>query len=270
MLDDGIGAGFLDDEDGGVYRCYDCMHEIWDGICSSCGRVYHNIDEEDEDFDLGHELGSDDEDDFDDDGPPWIEQLHEAHALDPNMPPDALARLVEIEAEQAANEGREPDLERFFPAEDDEEYEGSFIDDEDDIGIPRLDASRSGAAEIIELSSGSDNDEVFPVRRSRPASNRQVSGRTSPIEVSDSDDHDEIREIRRPTRNRTSSSRRGQAGARPIVILTDSDEDEDDENSPRSSRSGAARRREPSRPTRNPISVVTTDEDNNSDDGIDP
>jgi hypothetical protein len=115
MLDDGIGAGFLDDEDGGVYRCYDCMHEIWDGICSSCGRVYHNIDEEDEDFDLGHELGSDDEDDFDDDGPPWIEQLHEAHALDPNMPPDALARLVEIEAEQAANEGREPDLERFFP-----------------------------------------------------------------------------------------------------------------------------------------------------------
>jgi hypothetical protein len=32
--------GMYDAEDGGIYRCLDCMHEIWDGVCSSCGRVY--------------------------------------------------------------------------------------------------------------------------------------------------------------------------------------------------------------------------------------
>lgn len=32
--------GIRDDEDGGVYRCVDCTHEIWDGVCSHCGRFY--------------------------------------------------------------------------------------------------------------------------------------------------------------------------------------------------------------------------------------
>ncbi|KAK0194405.1 hypothetical protein F5146DRAFT_1135159 [Armillaria mellea] len=31
--------GMLDAEDG-VYRCRDCMHEIWDGVCSNCDRIY--------------------------------------------------------------------------------------------------------------------------------------------------------------------------------------------------------------------------------------
>ena len=26
-----LGMGFLDEEDGGVLRCYDCMYETWDG-----------------------------------------------------------------------------------------------------------------------------------------------------------------------------------------------------------------------------------------------
>ncbi|PBK66382.1 hypothetical protein ARMSODRAFT_960382 [Armillaria solidipes] len=32
-------VGMLDEEDG-VYRCRDCMHEIWDGVCSNCDRIY--------------------------------------------------------------------------------------------------------------------------------------------------------------------------------------------------------------------------------------
>ena len=28
-----LGMGFLDEEDGGVLRCYDCMYETWDGKC---------------------------------------------------------------------------------------------------------------------------------------------------------------------------------------------------------------------------------------------
>ena len=30
-----LGIIFLDEEDGGVLRCYGCMCEIWDGIVKS-------------------------------------------------------------------------------------------------------------------------------------------------------------------------------------------------------------------------------------------
>ena len=30
-----LGIGFLDEEDGGVLRCYDCMYETWDGSVQS-------------------------------------------------------------------------------------------------------------------------------------------------------------------------------------------------------------------------------------------
>lgn len=55
-LDD---LGMYDAEDGGIYRCIDCMHEIWGGACSNCERIYPGHagpDDEDED-----------EDDLDDD-----------------------------------------------------------------------------------------------------------------------------------------------------------------------------------------------------------
>ncbi|KAK2460798.1 hypothetical protein APHAL10511_007268 [Amanita phalloides] len=54
-------VGMYDAEDH-VYRCLDCMHEIWDGRCSACGRGYHGHPEmgEDEDED---EDGDEDEDD---------------------------------------------------------------------------------------------------------------------------------------------------------------------------------------------------------------
>lgn len=35
--------GMYDAEDQ-VYRCLDCMHEIWEGSCSQCGRVYNGHD----------------------------------------------------------------------------------------------------------------------------------------------------------------------------------------------------------------------------------
>jgi hypothetical protein len=250
------GAGILDDEDGGIYRCYHCLHEIWNGVCSNCGRRYHNLDEDDEDdYEFGHELGSDDED-FDQQ---WIPLPQAAH--------DHV--LAEIEAERALNEGANLDMGRFFPVDDEDEYEGSFIDDEDDVGIPHLPAHRSGAANVIEVSSGSDDDEDMPLRRRRPLPNHRreaPSSRRSPIDVSDDD---EIREIRRPTRNGVRSSRRG-TGAGPIVILTDSDGEDIVENSPGSSRGVGARRRGSSRTTRNHTDLMSTDNDNDSNDGIDP
>ena len=41
--------GMYDAEDQ-VYRCLDCMHEIWGGSCSQCGRHYsgHDVDASDE------------------------------------------------------------------------------------------------------------------------------------------------------------------------------------------------------------------------------
>ena len=48
--------GMYDNEDGGIYRCIDCLHEIWGGVCSGCNRGYpgHRMDddEDDEDEDL--------------------------------------------------------------------------------------------------------------------------------------------------------------------------------------------------------------------------
>ncbi|KAF8330879.1 uncharacterized protein EI90DRAFT_1107972 [Cantharellus anzutake] len=44
-----------DDEDGGVPRCRDCMHEIFDGMCTGCGRLYLGVDQLPSD-DEGEEL----------------------------------------------------------------------------------------------------------------------------------------------------------------------------------------------------------------------
>lgn len=66
--------GMLDMEDGGIYRCFDCMHEIWNGVCTSCGRLYpgHRPNSDDDDHDG---WGGDDpvaeEVDVDDD-PGWM------------------------------------------------------------------------------------------------------------------------------------------------------------------------------------------------------
>jgi len=49
--------GLYDVEDGGIYRCLGCMHEIWGGVCTNCNREYS-----------GHpRFGDDDSDDDNDD-----------------------------------------------------------------------------------------------------------------------------------------------------------------------------------------------------------
>ncbi|KAG6841053.1 hypothetical protein C0991_002263 [Blastosporella zonata] len=54
--------GMYDADDGGIYRCIDCMHEIWRGVCTRCQRTYpgHQHDEDDEDdenLDFDHGAG---------------------------------------------------------------------------------------------------------------------------------------------------------------------------------------------------------------------
>jgi hypothetical protein len=52
--------GMYDAEDGGIYRCIECMNEIWDGVCTGCQRIYpgHQVEDDGEDVDLS---GDDDD-----------------------------------------------------------------------------------------------------------------------------------------------------------------------------------------------------------------
>lgn len=47
--------GMYDAEDGGIYRCIECMNEIWDGVCTGCERLYpgHRVEDDGDDVDLG-------------------------------------------------------------------------------------------------------------------------------------------------------------------------------------------------------------------------
>lgn len=257
------GAGILDDEDGGVYRCYDCMHEIWNGVCSNCGREYPDPNEEDEDFDFGHELGSEDEE-FGH-GLGWGGVLPGLDADEPINLGDAQLRA--LQEAWAADVLRDAGLR--LPSEnisdneaEEDDYESSFIDDENDIPIRRATSRR--APIVIDITSESEDDEE-QVRRGLPAipRRRAHSSPLHPVEVSD--DEDEIQEVQRPARSSQTGRRRGPLGAGSIVIVSD----DDDEDTPGSSRNGNAQRGSGSRRSRTRNRVVSTDEDSDSD-GIDP
>jgi hypothetical protein len=153
------------------------------------------------------------------------------------------------------------------PSDDEREegYESSFIDDENDVGIPRGNPRRTPA--VIDITSESEGEE--PARR-RLSSNRRGarSSRLDPIEVSDDD---ESQEIRRSTGSRGDQTRRrsGPLGAGSIIIV--SDQDDEDVSSPR--RGGSAPRASSSRRshrTRNRIESTDEDGSDNESDGIDP
>lgn len=92
--------GYFDEEDD-IYRCTQCHHEILDGACSSCGRIYPGLIPELDDI-------------LDDIN---IDDMDFAHFYDAN-PGDALYEDA-LPGEDAAEEA----------SEDDDEYESDFIDD---------------------------------------------------------------------------------------------------------------------------------------------
>jgi len=79
--------GLWDEEDG-VYRCIDCNHEIWGGVCTRCQREYPRNPNYDDDDDGGFGLqwafpGSEDEDDDDDElDVPYMGHFHPADHAD--------------------------------------------------------------------------------------------------------------------------------------------------------------------------------------------
>jgi len=118
----------LYDEEDAVYRCEDCMHEIWNGICTACGRIYARfqepvdlVDVDDEDEDLGQPgfhfpLG----------GPGFMQAalMNQAMHLGMMFQPPPLGYVGD-------DPGDHPTIVEEAGEDDEEDgYESSFIDDE--------------------------------------------------------------------------------------------------------------------------------------------
>ncbi|KAJ7056973.1 hypothetical protein C8F01DRAFT_1152909 [Mycena amicta] len=134
--------GMLDTEDGGVYRCLDCMHEIWDGVCSSCNRVYP-----------GHQVGADFEEMFDEDGESFD---GEGDLLIPHWFP----MHINFDAHDSDDDESLRDLEENM--EDEDGYDILVISDDDE-------EDNNGQRTI----SDNDSEPIGATRRNRsPVSNR--------------------------------------------------------------------------------------------------
>jgi hypothetical protein len=224
--------GMYDIEDGGVYRCIDCLHEIWEGVCSGCNRGYpgHEGDDDDNDSDLlGYQMAPEF---LDDEGPIpfWGEENgnpmlgHLFTGGDEGMTDsedDDDRRDMFFDAFQPAFFGQ-PALEgiaRVDEVSDEEresDYGGSFIDDNEEGG-----ENKDDGQEVIELSDASSNEEhSHPHRRSLVTSEDGGSN-------NDTDD-EEANNI--PAILARFSDRRSRRGSRDptrrhaAVLLTDEDD----------------------------------------------
>ncbi|OBZ66839.1 hypothetical protein A0H81_13298 [Grifola frondosa] len=149
--------GVHDAEDGGIYRCVDCHHEIWDGACSQCGRVYPGHVQEGDEYDPDEDVEDAEA------AAAWAEELEELewdlshneeddeqwddHAMMQHLMMFGPPLLPPGHPHEEVDHGPYHEIlgphDRADPGEEDEDeegeggYESSFIDDEDDHGIPR-------------------------------------------------------------------------------------------------------------------------------------
>ncbi|KAL5497993.1 PSH1 [Sanghuangporus vaninii] len=188
ILDDDSQHGnvrpFYDEEDD-VYRCTDCYHEIWQGICSSCGRLYpgHRDEFEDDDEEL--------------DGGNWMD-AEDFHGLDGQQielaDGDADGRVQGIMGalgfhRRLFHRGDE------YDSADDDDYESSFIDDEDDHArmeeYHSAEEARGYDSEDIEMRYVDDEDHlprrVPPPRVQESDEDASPRVRLGTIEILDSD-----------------------------------------------------------------------------------
>ena len=172
---------FFDEEDG-VYRCTDCYHEIWDGVCSSCGRQYpghrDEIGDEDEEVDAGT----------------WMD-AEDFHGLEGNAIGEGLDEHVEgimgaLGFRRRILEGIENDI------EDEDDYDSSFIDDEDDHArmeeYHSAEEARGYDSEDIEMGLVNDDEDSVPRRVPPPRVDESDNEGPPPvhlgtIEILDSD-----------------------------------------------------------------------------------
>ncbi|KAL0571829.1 E3 ubiquitin ligase [Marasmius crinis-equi] len=241
-------TGMYDGDDGGIYRCLDCMHEIEDGVCSGCDRIYD-----------GHaqlEAQRADQDAFwdDFDGHRYMEDLMGFWANAGVDMEDSDLSDSESDGENGSvphdNAGRYHALGRRLhnlpvyevSSDEEDDYEhGSFIDDgsvimlSDDDSEGRSRGSRVTPTEVIELSdgngSGSDGDEeehVLP-----PPRRRRLL-----VDNSDEEDQDRDEQEEEEEEDRSSSSdddegfshRRHRRAVMSDASSDSADEDEDEDD----------------------------------------
>jgi hypothetical protein len=107
------GRAFHDLEDGGIYRCLVCMHEIWQGVCTGCGGVYNWQGEPGANEPDGSEAGDDEHTNN------WHYNFRWPHEPPEDMDND---EIDDVEVWPYEN---------GWVAEDEEGYESSFIDDDE-------------------------------------------------------------------------------------------------------------------------------------------
>jgi hypothetical protein len=261
---DDEGRGIRDDEDGGVYRCYDCMHEIWDGECTGCGRVYPLDDDDDPDGDFldgyagrldvggaAHAFGDADDlmvDDLDmDDVGDWMAHYgfgrHRAGPRRAGAPPVWEEDNEDVDEEFFPPPWAVPAFRADLDDDDDDIFsDGGEFSDDDDIPVwPGPDLVRRARFRAMP----EDEDEEYEVdfiddgpqpavvpdvidllSDDEPAPRR--AGRIVRIRevLSDDDDDDEDDDVQviEPAARRFGG--RGRANA-PIVLSSDEDEDDD-------------------------------------------
>lgn len=209
--------GIQDEEDGGIYRCIDCTHEIADGVCTHCGRVYmghradiadlnHMLDEADSDF-LGGMYSDDETDDADFAPLGWLAAHFDGHDGS-----DHDSGSEDFDARHRFRTLSDGEIEIFSISGSDSEgesYEGSFIDDEDANG---------GGSGDDDDDDDDDNGGDAP-RGARPRSRQPLIY----ISSSSEDSIDEVMSEPEMTGRRLQS--RGRRRRRTHFVLSD-DEDE--------------------------------------------
>ena len=176
--------GMYDNEDGGIYRCIDCFHEIWGGVCSGCNRGYpgHEGDDDVEldfyQYGLEHQTPPDLVDDNDVESIPFWEQTG-------NFVYPMLGSLF-MRGDEGMTDSEDDDIffDPFQPAflgspalegmasvdegsdeEHESDYGGSFIDDNEEGRGENMD----DGPEVIEFNDAlSDNDASSDEEHSRP------------------------------------------------------------------------------------------------------
>ena len=175
--------GMYDVEDGGIYRCIDCFHEIWEGVCSGCNRGYpgHDGDDDDNDDNDSDLLGHQEAPEFLDDEEP-IPFWGEGNG---NLIYPMLGHLF-MSSDEGMTDSEEDDdrrdifLDVFQPAffgppalggiarvdevsdeEHESDYGGSFIDDNEEGEGENMD----DGPDVIELNDASSDEEHSHPRR---------------------------------------------------------------------------------------------------------
>ncbi|KAF7343408.1 RING-type domain-containing protein [Mycena venus] len=200
--------GMLDAEDG-VYRCLDCMHEIWNGVCTSCQREY-----------AGHRIADDDGEDFgDSDGEDepifWPHFLPMHGGMGIEFPGPQWWNADDDDDDDDDDDEDESELERAI--QDAEDGYDSFIDDGDEE-----EGGSQSAAAIIEIEDDGSDDE----REHSPPSRRRAAPVRAHVIVS-SDDEDEDVPDRRMSGRRRARTRVSSSPVESEVIVISGDESDD-------------------------------------------